>query len=189
MLTTDFCSLIKSSLTICESAAALETDPDLHPWAWYAGAYQQYHTSVFLLMEILRYPTMPYAERINATLGHVFSRAPNVSTAERNQDILRLLAEGLERMRQARKVSMQQYSPSVHSNDVTATAFDPGEAQWMGSWQPEMGFRQEYLRTPTLTPETVEDQWWNYPSGHGMGGFESSAEGWGEGYAMSDRMY
>ncbi|KAL3486798.1 hypothetical protein BJX62DRAFT_214701 [Aspergillus germanicus] len=47
-----------------EAAVALETDPDLQTWAWYAPSYQRYHTAFLLLVEMFNYPRRREANRI-----------------------------------------------------------------------------------------------------------------------------
>ncbi|KAI9722031.1 MAG: hypothetical protein M1812_001991 [Candelaria pacifica] len=88
--------LVRSSLEIVESAAALETDPDLAPWAWYAGAYQQYHSLIFLLIELYQTPDLEEADRICAIADYVFGSSSGVSAGQRSGEILRVLKEKLE---------------------------------------------------------------------------------------------
>ncbi|KAL3451541.1 hypothetical protein BJX65DRAFT_268057 [Aspergillus insuetus] len=47
-----------------EAAVALETEPDLQTWAWYAPSYQRYHTAFLLLVEMFNYPRRREANRI-----------------------------------------------------------------------------------------------------------------------------
>ncbi|KAJ0416337.1 hypothetical protein BJY00DRAFT_304223 [Aspergillus carlsbadensis] len=56
-----------------EAAVALETQEDLSPWAWYAPAYQQYHTALLLLVEVFNYPRRREANRIWRCLDFVFA--------------------------------------------------------------------------------------------------------------------
>lgn len=39
-----------------ENAMLLETSEELSPWAWYAGAYQQYHCILFVITEVPNFP-------------------------------------------------------------------------------------------------------------------------------------
>lgn len=168
-------SLIKRGLETCESAAALETAPDLAPWAWYAGAYQQYHQAITLLTEVYRNPYVAYADRINAILDFVFGRAPGLTTIERNRDILRLLAEQFSLYTQLRGVKTvdvppeqrQRLSPNkTTSTTATANANTSNMArvapspqpvedyQALYDWQPAMNFEMNpmpYFAAPDMS--------------------------------------
>lgn len=63
--------MLASGTTCVETAVALETVPELKPWVWYTGAYQQYHTAFLLLMEVYVYPQRKEADRIWACLDYV----------------------------------------------------------------------------------------------------------------------
>merc|ERR1712093_639699 len=64
--------MLAAGTTTIEMAVALETVPDLRPWSWYGGAYQQYHTAFLLLMEIYVYPQRKEADRIWTCLDYIF---------------------------------------------------------------------------------------------------------------------
>lgn len=129
---------------------------------------------------------MPHADRINSTLDHVFGRVPGVTSTERNRDVLRLLAEELNRMHQLRKVKTinraANYSPSNPTNDMVPAL------QWMGDWQPETSFHQEYMNTPLHTPNDI-DSWWNYPNPHVMPEYSPNEGLWGEDFGVPNRIY
>jgi hypothetical protein len=56
-----------------EAAVALETEEELKVWAWYAPAYQQYHTAFLLLVEVFNYPRRREANRIWRCLEFIFA--------------------------------------------------------------------------------------------------------------------
>jgi hypothetical protein len=64
--------MLASGTTTIETAVALDTLPELHNWAWYGGAYQQYHTAFLLLMEVYVYPQRKEADRIWTCLDYIF---------------------------------------------------------------------------------------------------------------------
>ncbi|CZR50594.1 probable binuclear zinc cluster transcription factor that regulates the ratio between aurofusarin and rubrofusarin biosynthesis [Phialocephala subalpina] len=64
--------MLASGTTTVETAVALETLPEVKPWVWYTGAYQQYHTAFLLLMEVYVYPQRKEADRIWACLDYIF---------------------------------------------------------------------------------------------------------------------
>lgn len=82
-----------------EAAVALDTDPELSHLAWYAGAYQQYHSLLVPLGQVCQRQDLPEVdvERIMAVASHVFgpSSAPNQI---RSAMILRKIKESLEKL-------------------------------------------------------------------------------------------
>jgi hypothetical protein len=77
-----------SGTTTLETAVALETLPELRNWAWYAGAYQQFHAAFLLLMEIYVYPDLKEADRIWACLDWIYERDPAEHRAIKARSIL-----------------------------------------------------------------------------------------------------
>ena len=74
----------------------LDTDPDLAPWAWYAGAYHQYHSVLVPLVQICQNPELPNAERFLAAMDHVFGpRDPLSSVQGRATALVRAIADNL----------------------------------------------------------------------------------------------
>jgi hypothetical protein len=68
--------IITSGISTMESAIELETSPALAPYAWYAGALNQYHYALLLLVEVFAFPQRREASRIWACLDYVFE-TPN----------------------------------------------------------------------------------------------------------------
>lgn len=75
--------LIMSAVLIIEVAARLETDPRFARWAWYLGAYTQYHAALLLATEAYYRsvadaddPDAATTDRIWACLDHVFGLDP-----------------------------------------------------------------------------------------------------------------
>ncbi|KAL6720033.1 hypothetical protein ACLMJK_001954 [Lecanora helva] len=130
---------INASLFITESAATLETAPDLGTWAWHPYFHQQYFPAIFLLMEIYRNPNLPRAERINAILDYAFGRSPGLNSREKNRDTLRLLLRKLQEDEQHQAVNYAdaRREPSMEAFPTTANiGFSHGESAavpW--SWQ------------------------------------------------------
>lgn len=55
-----------------EASIALETRPELAPWAWYSRAYHNFHAAVLLLVEVYLHPMRRQADRIWRCLDYVF---------------------------------------------------------------------------------------------------------------------
>jgi hypothetical protein len=89
--------LDNSSLTILKSAALLETSPTLVTWSWYSSTYEQYHTITYLLFGMQKNPNHSQAEKMIPTIDHVFGASYRQTSAQRILDLLRLLADWLER--------------------------------------------------------------------------------------------
>lgn len=66
----------------------LETSPDLHPWAWYTGAHQQYHIGFLLLLEIFAFPMRKEADRIWACLDYIFEVPSQLSRENKGRWII-----------------------------------------------------------------------------------------------------
>lgn len=95
MLTAEFARVIRACLDVLETAVTLETDPELSQWAWYAGAYQQYHSMLFPLAALHQAPHLPDADRIMAMADHVFGPSPTTSPRERSHLILRAIKNNM----------------------------------------------------------------------------------------------
>ena len=77
-----------SGTTTLETAVALETLPELRNWAWYAGAYQQFHAAFLLLMEVYVYPNLKEADRIWACLDWIYECDPSEQRAIKARSVL-----------------------------------------------------------------------------------------------------
>lgn len=73
---------IGPEIDIVEVGILLDTDPDLAPWAWYAGAYHQYHSVLIPLVQICQNPELPNAERFLAAMDHVFGPMGPLSSVQ-----------------------------------------------------------------------------------------------------------
>ena len=70
--------IITSGIATMEAAIELETSPALSSYAWYAGALNQYHYALLLLVEVFAFPQLREADRIWACLDYVFE-TPNTT--------------------------------------------------------------------------------------------------------------
>ena len=80
--------IIASGTTSLETAVALETLPELTNWAWYAGAYQQFHSAFLLLMEVYAHPNVREADRIWACLNWIYECDPSEDRGTKGRRIL-----------------------------------------------------------------------------------------------------
>jgi hypothetical protein len=80
--------MIASGTTALETAVALETLPEVRNWAWYAGAYQQYHAAFLLLMEVYVYPNLKEGDRIWACLDWIFECDPTENRGLKARKVL-----------------------------------------------------------------------------------------------------
>lgn len=75
----------------------LETDPDLAPWAWYSGAYHQYHSVLFPLSQVCVNPHLPDTERIMAMAEYVFGPTLSFSNPQKRAvSIMRAVKDNLK---------------------------------------------------------------------------------------------
>ncbi|OKO94458.1 hypothetical protein PENSUB_11725 [Penicillium subrubescens] len=72
-----------------EAAVELESAEDLQQWAWYFGAYHQYHTAFLLLVEVFTYPMRREANRLWRCFDFIFAEAlSNVPPLQTNNPTL-----------------------------------------------------------------------------------------------------
>ncbi|CZT47290.1 probable binuclear zinc cluster transcription factor that regulates the ratio between aurofusarin and rubrofusarin biosynthesis [Rhynchosporium secalis] len=144
--------MLASGTTTIETAVALETRPDLKPWSWYGGAYQQYHTAFLLLMEIYVYPQRKEADRIWKCLDYIFETDASLPRREKGKKILMELQQKTavyQSMRGMRApVMMQKHAgqrePRVSDNDA------PKDMMYDS---PEPEHRSSKSQEPTLDQE------------------------------------
>lgn len=87
-----------------EDAIRLETEPVLQPWAWYCGAYQQWHTAYLLLVEVYSFPMRREADRIWRILDYVFETDPSMTREQKGRAILSGLRDRTGAYRDFRKI-------------------------------------------------------------------------------------
>ena len=80
--------IITSGVTVMESAIELETSPALSTWAWYAGAIQQYHYALLILIEIYAFPMRKEADRIWACLDYIYEVPPGMNREQKGRWII-----------------------------------------------------------------------------------------------------
>ena len=87
-----------------EDAVTMETSPDLAPWRWYTGAYNQWATAFLLLVEIFNFPMRKEADRIWAIVDYVFEPDLSLTRAQKGRAILSDLRDRLSIYRDIRKL-------------------------------------------------------------------------------------
>ncbi|KAF2813611.1 uncharacterized protein BDZ99DRAFT_557535 [Mytilinidion resinicola] len=149
---------IQSALTIIESGALLETDPDLAPWAWYAGAYQQYHSLFSLLMDLYQDPNMADRERILAMADHVFGSSEAMSSHDRCGMVIRTIRDKLEVLLTSRGFSNVTETPVVVLGDDSQSPLSEQLAWGEGGFAGDDQFA-EYLDSIDFS-----NSWWQLSS-------------------------
>ena len=86
-----------------ESAIELETSPALSTWAWYAGAIQQYHYALLILIEIYAFPMRKEADRIWACLDYIYEVPPGMSREQKGRWIITQIRDKTNVYMSARK--------------------------------------------------------------------------------------
>ena len=87
-----------------EDAIRLETEPVLQPWAWYCGAYHQWHTAFLLLVEVFSFPMRREADRIWRIVDYVFETDPSMTREQKGRAILSGLRDRTGAYRDFRKI-------------------------------------------------------------------------------------
>ena len=96
--------LIEAGVNQMENAIALETKPELAPWAWYKGAFNQYHSALLLLVEVYAYPMRKDAARIWKCLDYIFDIPSHLSPKQKAELVLTDLRDRMEVYHQMRKI-------------------------------------------------------------------------------------
>ncbi|KAF1984165.1 hypothetical protein K402DRAFT_381787 [Aulographum hederae CBS 113979] len=106
LMPTKFRNLMLSSGTVqVEYAIAMDTNPAVKQYAWYAGTSHQYHTAILLLSELYATRDRPYETRIWRCLDFVFELPSEFPTYEKSRMVLSELGrrvgvyQGLRRIR------------------------------------------------------------------------------------------
>jgi hypothetical protein len=129
-----------------EAAVELESAEDLRQWAWYFGAYHQYHTAFLLLVEVFTYPMRREANRLWLCFDFIFAEAlSNVPPLQTNhptlQDIIAhrdikaryLLTMVCERMQEYRKAKGLKDPVQFKNSMIVLTPQKEGDSSdpWM----------------------------------------------------------
>ncbi|TKA32186.1 hypothetical protein B0A50_01434 [Salinomyces thailandicus] len=96
--------LIEAGLTQMENAIALETNAELAPWAWYRGAFNQYHSALLLMVEVYAYPMRKDAAKIWTCLDFIFDIPPHLSPKQKAELVITDLRDRMEVYHQMRKL-------------------------------------------------------------------------------------
>jgi hypothetical protein len=149
----------------------LESAQDLKPWAWYFGAYHQYHTAFLLLVEVFTYPMRREANRLWRCFNFIFAEAlinvpPLQTTSPTLQDIIAhrdikaryLLTMVCERMREYRKAKGLKDPVQFKDSMIVITPQKDGDSS-----DPRMPLNFAHGEPePELEPEP-ESQIQNFP--------------------------
>jgi hypothetical protein len=98
--------LIEAGLTQMENAISLETDAELAPWAWYKGAFNQYHSALLLMVEVYAYPMRKDAAKIWKCLDYIFDIPPHLSPKQKAELVITDLRDRMEVYHQMRKLKV-----------------------------------------------------------------------------------
>ncbi|KAF2099975.1 hypothetical protein NA57DRAFT_38367, partial [Rhizodiscina lignyota] len=97
--------LLSSGLAQLEHAIAIETQETTKKWAWYSGAFQQYHTALLVLGEIYSAQNhYPHRDRVWLCIDYVFELPNAMNTGHKARIILSELKRRMEMYQRHRKV-------------------------------------------------------------------------------------
>jgi hypothetical protein len=96
--------MLTSGTVVLENSVALEIMPEVQPWKWYVGAFNQYHTAFLLLIEVFFYPHRKECDRIWPCLDYVFETDRTQTRDEKARKILRELQEKTAIYQELRKM-------------------------------------------------------------------------------------
>ena len=139
--------LWSSGIQSIEDAIEMETNPDLTPWVWYSGAYQQYHIALLLLLEVFAFPMMKEAERVWKGLDYVFDGDPRQSRQDKGRQLLTDLRDKFIVYRNARKMR-QPLSLRKPLEHMSPAAYEESSLHYSSS------------RSPPEIPLKIKEQDW-----------------------------
>ncbi|RMY06221.1 hypothetical protein D0867_09773 [Hortaea werneckii] len=120
--------LIEAGLTQMENAIALETNAELAPWAWYRGAFNQYHSALMLMVEVYAYPMRKDAAKIWKCLDYIFDIPPHLSPKQKAELVITDLRDRMEVYHQMRKLrattQMEERIGSISKSSLQHKAED-----------------------------------------------------------------
>lgn len=99
--------LIGQAVCLLECAIEIETLPELHPWAFWAGAYQQSHAAFLLLIDLVMLSPNSITIGIDRTwhcLDYIFESDPNEPRETKGRRILGEIQHKAKEYQQLRKV-------------------------------------------------------------------------------------
>ncbi|KFZ23130.1 hypothetical protein V502_02392 [Pseudogymnoascus sp. VKM F-4520 (FW-2644)] len=96
--------LIAAATNTVENAMWIDSVPDVRPWAWYAGAFNQYHSAFLLLLDCHFFSHGENLDRIWHCLDYVFETDPSEPREVRSRKVLCELQEKTAVYQQFRKM-------------------------------------------------------------------------------------
>jgi hypothetical protein len=96
--------LIEAGLANMENTIALDTKPELATWAWYRGAFNQFHAALLLMVEVYAYPMRKDAGKIWRCLDYIFDIPPHLSPKQKAELVLTDLRDRMQVYHDMRKV-------------------------------------------------------------------------------------
>ena len=139
--------LIEAGVNQMENAIALETKPELAPWAWYKGAFNQYHAALLLLVEVYAYPMRKDAARIWKCLDYIFDIPPHLSPKQKAELVITDLRDRMEVYHQMRKIKT--------TNQMEERVIALKEASNRDSASPPSAFAEQGLSAVNLPQESA----------------------------------
>jgi hypothetical protein len=96
--------MLAAGTNLLENAMWIDTLPEVRPWAWYAGAYNQYHSALLLLLDVHFFAQGENTDRIWRCLDYVFETDPSEPREVKSRKILEELQEKTAVYQQLRKM-------------------------------------------------------------------------------------
>lgn len=130
--------IITSGVTVMECAIELETSPSLRIWSWYAGAIQQYHYALLILIEIYAFPMRKEADRIWACLDYIYDVPSNLTREQKGRWIITEIRDKTGVFMSARKArapaALDSFSQQAQRSATNSTSpIDPSRASFGGA--------------------------------------------------------
>jgi len=153
--------ILTSGTEQLEASVNFDTNPRFAPWAWYAGAIQQYQSALLLLAEVFAYPMRKEADRIWRCLDFVFEPPLHLARDQKARLILTEIRDRMGVYRDARRMKaptgmlqrIGQQLPSKKEDLRSPLEHGPLPAAIVGVGQSEGGLMG--VRHPVDRPEEM----------------------------------
>lgn len=98
--------LVEAAICATEAGIAMDTQLEVKSWAWYRGAFLQYHACLLLLLMVYNKPEIREAARIWACVDYVFELHPHFASKDKAEGVLMELRDRLGVYHNLRKLKV-----------------------------------------------------------------------------------
>lgn len=137
-----------AGIALSELVIEMETSPRFRDWAWYSGAYHQWHIALLLFAEIMQHNERPEVDRIWRILDYVWELPEGMSNKEKAAYVVHTASSRVEQYKRQRRAVMplelQRTLGPSSENETKRARHSSSETQRPPSFQPLLqGFNRK----------------------------------------------